>query len=119
MMRNFTIAVLAMLSVGSLADESMQALAADDESGSLNLLQHKGSARVEEESLEAMTDPETAVTMSTPGIAFLEEGEGRFRCGVIYCASAAGNKCCREALSAVCCGPGARCHNGGGLAMCM
>ncbi|CAE7347362.1 unnamed protein product, partial [Symbiodinium necroappetens] len=105
MMRNFAIAVLAMLSVGSFADESMQALAADDESASLNLLQHKGSAQVDEESLEAMTDPETAVTMSTPGIAFLEEGEGRFQCGVIYCASAAGNKCCREALSAVCCGP--------------
>mmetsp|Transcript_37691 Transcript_37691/g.46674 ORF Transcript_37691/g.46674 Transcript_37691/m.46674 type:complete len:108 (-) Transcript_37691:91-414(-) len=89
-------------------------LAADDESGALNLLQHKAGAQE-----SALMDVELAMNMSQPGIAFAESAEGRFRCGVIYCANARGNSCCTQRASAVCCGPGARCHNANGLAMCM
>ena len=115
MARAFVAALFAMLAAGSFADETMQALAADGEAAALNLLQHKGSSQAEEEMMNA----QTAVDMSTPGTAFLEEAEGRFRCGVIYCADARGNFCCSQSRSSVCCGPGARCHNGGGLAMCL
>ncbi|OLP91943.1 hypothetical protein AK812_SmicGene26308 [Symbiodinium microadriaticum] len=72
-------AIFAMLVVGSFADESMQALAADDESVAINLLQHKGTAQAEADDVEEMVDAEMAVEMSAPGAAFLEEGEGRFR----------------------------------------
>ena len=38
---------------------------------------------------------------------FLGGGWSHVRCGVIYCADAHGNFCCRQSLGAVCCGPGA------------
>ncbi|CAJ1451590.1 unnamed protein product [Effrenium voratum] len=93
---------------------SPEALVADDEANALGLLQHKG-----EKTATEMMSAELAVNMSQPGLAFLEDGEARFRCGVIYCADAHGNFCCRQSLGAVCCGPGARCKSGGGLAMCV
>ncbi|CAE7369279.1 unnamed protein product [Symbiodinium necroappetens] len=113
-------AIFAMLVVGSFADESMQALAADDESVAINLLQHKGTAQAEADDVEEMVDAEMAVEMSAPGAAFLEEGEGRFRCGKIYCADTSGTSCCQQPRSAICCGPGFHCRRGKrGLAMCM
>lgn len=87
-------------------------LFADDESGALNLLQRKAGA-------EELAQVELAINMSQSGLAFTEGGEGRFRCGVIYCADAAGNKCCRATGSSICCGPGARCGNSGGLSLCL
>eukprot|EP00434_Breviolum_minutum_P010122 symbB.v1.2.008931.t1/scaffold563.1/size187063/8 len=85
-------------------------LASEDESGALHLLQRKEALAM---------DVELSVNMSSPGLAFAEEGEGRFRCGVIYCADARGNFCCAKRSSAVCCGPGARCRDSNGLAMCL
>eukprot|EP00933_Yihiella_yeosuensis_P043485 TRINITY_DN382_c0_g1_i1.p1 TRINITY_DN382_c0_g1~~TRINITY_DN382_c0_g1_i1.p1 ORF type:complete len:157 (-),score=54.08 TRINITY_DN382_c0_g1_i1:197-667(-) len=74
----------------------------------------------EDEDVEAQMqmDPMVAMNASQPGAAFLEEGEGRFRCGVIYCASG-GSFCCAARMSKICCGPGARCHRGGGIALCL
>lgn len=105
--------ILAALFVSAMASELP--LAADDESSALNLLQHKAGAQ--ESAL--LMDVELAMNMSQPGTAFTEVGEGRFRCGVIYCANARGNFCCAKRASAVCCGPGARCHDSNGLAMCL
>ncbi|CAE7428060.1 unnamed protein product [Symbiodinium natans] len=67
-MRAILVAMFALLTVGSFADESMKALAADDESATLNLLQKKGALQTEDENVEEMMDAEVALEMSTPGL---------------------------------------------------
>eukprot|EP00933_Yihiella_yeosuensis_P043487 TRINITY_DN382_c0_g1_i3.p1 TRINITY_DN382_c0_g1~~TRINITY_DN382_c0_g1_i3.p1 ORF type:complete len:161 (-),score=54.23 TRINITY_DN382_c0_g1_i3:197-679(-) len=90
----------------------------EDAKQEAELIQDEDEDEDEDAEAQMLMDPMVALNASQPGTAFLEEGEGRFRCGVIYCASG-GSFCCAARMSKICCGPGARCHRGGGIALCL